>query len=144
MTYATCGTTCDLTGMGTIAASTAANNYVVYAGIGFKLNQAMGTDTAVSLLTPTGSGITVSFTGTLGAGVSLRAEISDGTTRWCHNLGSSPTTIPYGSFNTKCYDSPPDGSVYSKQPINELQFLVIGGPVAATYSVWLTGVVENQ
>jgi hypothetical protein len=104
---------------------------------------AMGPDTAVQSLTPKGSGLTISFTGTVGTGVVLRAEISDGTTRWCQNLGSSPTTIPYGSFNTACWDTPPSGSAYSKQPINEFQFIVVGTSLSAAYNVSLTGVVEN-
>ena len=146
MTYATCGTVCPLTAAGTVTGSTLANSYLAYAGIGFKINQpasASGPDTSVLSLTPAGSGLTVSFTGTVGAGVILRAEISDGTTRWCHNLSSSPTTIPYSSFNTACWDTPADGTAYSKQPINEFQFIVVPGSTSATYNVSLTSVVEN-
>jgi hypothetical protein len=146
MTYATCGAVCPLTAMGTVTSSTLANNYVVYAGIGFKINQAMnamGPDGSVGLVTPTGSGLTFSFIETTGAGVVLRAEISDGTTRWCHNLGSSPSTITYSSFNTACWDSPPDGTAYSKQPINEIQFIVVPVGSSAAYNVSLTSVVEN-
>jgi hypothetical protein len=146
MTYATCGASCPLTAMGTVTASTLANNYLAYAGIGFKVNQSMsalGPDSGVLSLTPTGSGLTVSFTGTLGTGVVLRAEISDGTMRWCYNLGSSPTTIPYSSFNTECWGTPPSGTAYNRQPIKEFQFIVVGGPSSAGYNVALTGVVEN-
>jgi hypothetical protein len=146
MTYATCGASCPLTAMGTVTSSTATNNYLAYAGIGFKINQSMsalGPDNGVQLLTPTGSGITVSYTGTVGTGVALRAEISDGTTRWCHNLTSSPTTIAYASFNTGCWDTPPSGMAYGKQPINEFQFIVVGAPSPASYNVALTSVVEN-
>jgi hypothetical protein len=146
MTYATCGTVCPLTAAGTVTASTTANSYAAYAGIGFKINQpasALGPDTSISSLTPAGSGLTVSFTGTVGSGVVLRAEISDGTTRWCHNLGSSPTTLAYSSFNTACWDTPADGQAYAKQPINEFQFIVVGGSLSAAYNVSLTGVVEN-
>jgi hypothetical protein len=146
MTYATCGTDCPLTAAGTVTASTLANSYVAYAGIGFKINQpisAQGPDTGISTLTPTGSGLTISFTGSVGSGVVLRAEISDGTTRWCHNVTSSPTTIPYSSFNTLCWDTPADGVAYSKQPINEFQFIVVGGSLSASYGVALTSLVEN-
>jgi hypothetical protein len=147
MTYATCAVSCPLSATGTVTASTLANNYLAYAGIGFKLNQpigASGPDTSVSAVTPTGTGLTISFTGTVGAGVVLRAEISDGTTRWCHNLSASPTTIPYSSFNTACWDSPPDGIAYSKQPINEFQFIVVGASTSTAYNVSLTSVVENH
>jgi hypothetical protein len=146
MTYSACGAVCPLTAAGTVTASTLANNYLAYAGIGFKLNQPMsagGPDTSISTLMPTGSGLTVSFSGTVGSGVVLRAEISDGTTRWCHNLSSSPATIPYGSFNTLCWDTPADGLAYSKQPINEFQFIVVPGSSSAAYNVSLTSVVET-
>jgi hypothetical protein len=146
MTYATCGTVCPLSAAGTVTASTLANNYLAYAGIGFKINQPMsagGPDTSVSTVTPTGSGLTFLFTGTVGTGVVLRAEISDGTTRWCHNLGSSPSTITYSSFNTACWDTPPSGTAYGKQPINEIQFIVVPSSSSASYNVSLTSVVEN-
>jgi hypothetical protein len=103
----------------------------------------LGPDTSISSLTPAGSGLTVSYAGTVGTGVVLRAEISDGTTRWCHNLTSSPTTIPYSSFNTACWDTPPDGTAYSKQPISEFQFIVVGASLSAAYNVSLTSVVES-
>jgi len=145
MTYATCGATCSLTAMGTVTAATLANSYLAYAGIGFKINQpmsAMGPDSGIATLTPKGSGLTISYTGTVGSGIVLRAEISDGTTRWCRNLGSSPSSIAYSSFNTACWDTV-GGVAYNKQPISEFQFIVVGGAVAAGYNVSLTGVVET-
>jgi hypothetical protein len=145
MTYATCGTICSLTAAGTVTISTAANNYLAYAGIGFEITQPIGASVGATTptLTPTGTSLTISFTGSVGTPGLLRAEISDGTTRWCHNLTSSPTTLAYSSFNTKCYDTPADGIVYGKQPISEFQFLVVGGASEAAYNVSLTGVVEN-
>ena len=144
MTYATCGASCPLTATGTVTAATLANSYLAYAGIGFKINQAMsamGPDNGVEKLTPKGSGLTISYTGSVGAGVVLRAEISDGTTRWCKNVGASPTAIAYSSFNTACWDG--SGTAYAKQPISEFQFIVVGTSVAASYGISLTSVVEN-
>jgi hypothetical protein len=131
--------------MGTVTAATLANSYLAYAGIGFKINQtmsAMGPDSGVASLTPTGSGVTISYTGTVGSGVVLRAEISDGTMRWCRNVAASPSTIAYSSFNTACWDTA-GGVAYNKQPINEFQLIVVGGSLAAGYNVSLTGIVEN-
>ena len=99
---------------------------------------ALDRDVDVSLLAPAST-----TSGSVGSGVLRRAEISDGTTRWCHNVSSSPTTIPYSSFNTMCWDTPPDGTGYAKQPINEFQFIVVGGSSSASYGVALTSVVEN-
>ena len=54
-------------------------------------------------------------------------------------------TIPYSSFNTKCYDSPaPDGTAYAKNPISAFQLQVPGGSAAGTYTIALTGVKENN
>src|SRR4029077_16667570 len=78
MTYAACGTVCPRTEAGPVTLATEVNSYLAYAGIGFKINQptsATGPDSSVLSLTPAGSGLTVSFTGTVGTGVILRAEI---------------------------------------------------------------------
>ena len=142
-TYATCTTTCPLTAMGTVAAANAANNYATYAGIGFNINQDSSGGTAMPTLTPQGTGVTIAWTGTAPA-MALRVQITDGTTRWCYSItGTSPVTIPYASFNTMCYDSPPDGTAYAMQPINAIQLQVAGQSAAGTYNIALTGVTEN-
>jgi hypothetical protein len=143
-TYASCGNTCPLSAMGSMPIANAANSYAVYAGIGFNINQDQAGGTAMPTLTPTGTGLTIQFTSTIGTGLALRAQISDGTNNWCYTItGASPVTIPYGSFNTKCYDSPPDGTAYAMGPINAFQLQVAGGPMAGNYNITLTSVVEN-
>ncbi len=144
MTYASCTTTCPLTAMGTVAAANAANSYATYAGIGFNINQTQGSGSGTPpTLTPAGSGLTISFTAT--TSLALRAQISDGTTNWCYAItGTSPVTIPYGSFNTKCYDTPADGVAYAKNPISAFQLQVPGGATAGAYTIALTGVQENN
>lgn len=143
MTYASCSTVCSLTAMGMVAIANAANNYATYAGIGFNINQDLSGGTAAPTLTPKGTGLTIAFTGTTGS-LPLRAQLSDGTTNWCYAItGTSPVMIPYGSFNTKCYDSPPDGVAYAKNPINAFQLQVAGAATAGTYNIALTGVTEN-
>lgn len=94
-------------------------------------------------LTPVGSSLTIGFTSTTGS-LPLRAQLSDGTTNWCYTItGSSPAVIPYSSFNTKCYDSPPDGTAYAKNPISSFQLLVSGTSVASAYNISLINVTEN-
>ena len=144
MTYASCGTTCMLTAMGSVIIANAANSYSTYAGIGFNLNQPSSGGAATPTIVPQGSGVTIGFTASTGTD-QLRAQITDGTTQYCYVItGTSPVTIPWSSFNTKCYDTTPDGTAYSKQPINALQLQVAGGSMAATYSIALTSVVENN
>jgi len=143
MTYATCTTTCALTAMGMVAIANAANNYATYAGIGFNINQDQAGGTAAPTLTPAGTGLTITFTGTTGS-LPLRAQLSDGTTNWCYAITTaSPVTIPYGMFNTKCYDTPADGVAYAKNPINAFQLQVAGAATAGTYNIALTGMKEN-
>ena len=143
MTYATCTTTCALTAMGTVAIANAANNYATYAGIGFNINQDQAGGTAAPTLVPAGTSLTITFTGTTGTSP-LRAQLSDGTTNWCYAItGASPVTIPYTSFNTKCYDTPADGVAYAKNPINAFQLQVAGAATAGTYNIALTGMKEN-
>ena len=50
--------------------------------------------------------------------------------------------IPYDSFNTKCYDSPPDGVAYAKTPFTSVQILIAGGAAASTFTMALTKVEE--
>jgi hypothetical protein len=146
-TYGTCGTTCSLTAMGMVVIANAANSYSTYAGIGFNLgqDQAGGAGTPPTI-TPMGSGLTISFTASTGS-LQLRAQISDGTSAgtWCYTItGTSPVTIPYSSFNTKCYDTPVDGTAYAKNPISAFQLQVAGGAAAGSYTIALTGVTENN
>jgi hypothetical protein len=144
MTYASCGTTCSLTATGSVIIANAANSYSTYAGIGFNLNQPSSGGAATPTVVPQGSGLTITFTASTGTD-QLRAQITDGTTNYCYVItGSSPVTIPWTSFNTKCYDPTPDGTPYNKQPISAFQLQVAGGMSMATYSIALTGLVENN
>jgi hypothetical protein len=145
MTYATCTTTCPLSAMGAMPIANAANSYAVYAGIGFNLGQDQsGGSAAPPPITPTGTGLTVTFTSTISASLALRAQISDGTNNYCYTIsGASPVTIPYASFNTKCYDSPADGIAYAGTPITAFQLQVAGGAMTGNYNITLTSVVEN-
>ena len=140
--FSACTTTCSLSAMGMIATATAANSYCAVVGMGFNINQASGATTG-SQLAPTGTGIKVSFTesaGTLPFRIQLRDEVSQ--TNYCYNATTSPAMIPYSSFNTKCYDTPADGTAYAKTPITSIQILVAGGAAGASYTMSLTSVSE--
>jgi len=124
-----------------VAAATMANNYATFAGVGFNVNQPASGGSATPTLVPTGTGLTVGFSGTYGS-LPLRAQITDGTTRWCFEIKTaSPVTIPYGMFNTACWDN--SGTSYAKQPINAFQLEVAGASAAGSYNITLTSVKEN-
>jgi hypothetical protein len=135
--YASCGAPCSLAAAGTLGAG-----YTAYAGLGFNLNQPTSGGSATPTLTPTGTSLTISFIHT--GPTAFRAELTDGTTSWCAIItGSSPVTIPYSSFNTKCYDTPVDGSQYTKQPINEFELMVAGELTSTSFNIALTSLTEN-
>jgi hypothetical protein len=131
-----------LSASGMIATATSTNSYCAVVGLGFNVNQVGGATTG-SPLTPTGTGIKVTFSesaGTLPFRVQLRDEATG--TGYCYTATGTSAMIPYGSFNTKCYDSPPDGVAYAKTPFTSVQILIAGGMTAASYSMSLVSVQE--
>jgi hypothetical protein len=142
-TFAGCGSPCSLAVTGTIGASTAANSYGTYAGVGFALNQDVGGTGTSGTVSPHGTGLTVTFDNAFST-AGLQVVLSDGTNNWCSIVVSSPATILYSAFNTKCYDTPVDGTAYAKQPITGIQLDVPGGAVSMVYGLSLIKVVENQ
>jgi len=141
--FSTCSTTCALSASGTVGAATAANSYCGVVGIGFNINQAQGATTG-STLAPTGTGITVTFSETAAA-LPFRVQLRDDSTgtNYCYQATGTSATIPYGSFNTKCYDTPADGVAYAKQPITSVQILIAGGAAATPFTMALMNVQEN-
>ena len=140
--FSTCGTPCMLKMSGTVGPATMANSYVGVAYIGFNLGQDNGA-TTVPTVTPTGTGVTVTFSATT-ATLPLRAQLSGtGSTFWCFNItGASPQTIPYGMFNTACWDN--SGTAYAKQPITNFELVVPGGAAATPgVSVQISNLKEN-
>jgi hypothetical protein len=139
--FSACGMPCMLKMSGTVGPAVAPS-YAGVAYIGFNLGQDNGAST-VPTVTPTGTGVTVTFSATT-ATLPLRAQLSGtGSTFWCYTItGASPATIPYASFNTACWDG--SGTAYAKQPITNFE-LVVPGAAAATsgVSVTLSGLKEN-
>jgi hypothetical protein len=94
-------------------------------------------------LAPKGQGIKVTFTETAGT-LPFRVQLRDDSTStgYCFTATTSPVMIPYGSFNTKCYDTPADGVAYSMTPFTSVQILIAGGAAASTFTMALTKVEE--
>jgi len=119
-----------------------APSYAGVAYLGFNLGQNAGS-TTVPTVTPTGTGLTVTFSATT-ATLPLRVQlVGTGSTFWCYTItGASPVTIPYAMFNTACWDG--SGTAYAKQPITSIELVVPGGATATSgVSVTLSGVREN-
>src|SRR5436190_2202355 len=111
-----------------------------YAGIGFSIGQTSGgTPTLVS---PTGNGLTFNVSNsTTGAGVVIRAQVTNGTTTWCKDMTTFPATIPYGGFTVNCYS--PGGAAYAKEPIKGIEVNIAGGTAAGNINLTITSVTEN-
>ena len=140
--FAACTTSCTLSASGTVGTATMTNSYCAVVGMGFSINQ-VGSGSPATLA-PTGSGITVTFSKSAGA-LHFRAQLRDDSTStgYCAEVtGASPVMIPYGSFNTKCYDTPPDGVAYAKTPFTSVQILIAGGDAATPFNMTLTSVSE--
>jgi hypothetical protein len=83
------------------------------AGVGINLGPALdaGSPAPVQL---TGTGITVKLSNIPAGGA--RLQVTVGGTAYCAAITTNPATIPWASFNTKCYDSPPDGTALTGAP----------------------------
>ena len=130
------------TGMTTISycppdgAAATSPDYAGFVLIGFSVNEPAGGGTK-GTVKPTGTGIVV--TGVAAAG---RVQLQNGSTYYCAPF-TSGTVIPYTSFNTKCYDTPPDGTAYTTAtPIDTIALQIPGGMATAAYTISLTSVKE--
>ena len=110
------------------------STYNCWATAGFAVNQSQsGASGSSSSLALTGSTITVSYVNK--GGSPLELQLYDGSDYWCSYLSAStnPTskTIPFSSFNTKCWDG--SGTAFvSGTPITAVDLVVPGSAVAAT------------
>jgi hypothetical protein len=141
--FSACGMPCNLTVTGNIVAVTGSN--YSYAGVAFNLGQTSAGGTTNTPVTPTGNGLVISYTASVPTGLPVRIQISDASmNNYCYTATASPASIPYGSFNTKCYDTPADGTAYAKTiPIAAIQLQVAGGTGSGAYTLTITSVTEN-
>jgi hypothetical protein len=118
---------------GTVAADTTYNSGAL---LGWNINQAMSTSSASTTVAPvatTGTGLTISFTGTT---TNVRVQITDGTTNWCANATGTMMTIPWTMFNTKCWD-PSSGMAYTAgTPITAVQLVMPADSMMARPFNW--------
>ena len=110
------------------------------AALGISLGPAVpanpgGDPTPVQL---TGAGVTIKLSNlpTQGARLVLTAGETATVkgTDYCANITTNPATIPWSGFNTKCYDSPPDGVALTAAPTTpHLQISVPSGAAAGSF-----------
>jgi hypothetical protein len=111
-----------LCGHGTLAENSATSTppYSIYGGgIGFALNQPMGTSAASPVQAPfaaTGSGISYTVSSLPTNGLRLAIDHGGATIQYCATLLTASGTVPWASFNTMCYDTPPDGVALTAAP----------------------------
>jgi hypothetical protein len=138
--FETCGAGCKVCATGTVEASDSEVGFV-----GFNVKQSPGSS-ATMTAKPAGTGLTVSFTktGTFPLRVQIQAKNATDATRWCYTVtGTSPVTIPYKSFNTKCWDD--SGTAYDgATEIEAVLLLIPGNPDATTaFNACLDGVADG-
>lgn len=98
-----------------------------FAIVGFNLGQEVE-DEAVASITPTGEGIQVAVSNY--AGSALRVQIQgpnggdDANDRWCAALPDGESFVPWGAFNTQCWDD--SGEFYQGEPLQNVLVLVPG------------------
>jgi len=101
--------------------------------VGWNLSQARGRTTAAAW-TPTGTtGVAITLSGTVTGAVVQIDEVTQKTS-WCYPLTTtSPTMIPWTSFNTTCYNlSDPRSAAFSPiTPIRDIA-IIIGSRITAT------------
>ncbi len=130
----------SLMSMGNIVAVSGTN--YSFAGLAFNLGQTNAGGTTNTSVTPTGTGLTITYTASVPSGLPVRIQITDGTNTWCAAATSSPANIPYASFAEACYNTPP-GTAYAKNPINAIQLQVAGGTGSGAYTLTITSITEN-
>lgn len=124
-----------LCAMGTIAADPA---YASVAGVGWNINQAVGTTATPPPILPTassGAGLSINVTATgltLAAGTSsqLRAQVKTAAGDFCAPIGASGSSnIPWASFNKTCWDTTlPTAMVFAGgTPITAVELIIPSG-----------------
>ena len=130
----------SLCGTGTTAVTNASGS-IWGAGIGFNLNQAMATGSAsppVQTYAATGAGIAYSLTILPPQG--MRVVIDENGTDYCAPIASASGTIPWASFNTKCWDD--TGSSLSGPPgaATHILFQITADASSTPFDVCVTSV----
>ncbi len=94
-------------------------------------------------ITPTGTGIAVSYVRLTGSNIRVQIQDPMGTTdanhRWCATITQvqGPVFIPFSQFNTACYNN--SGTAYAMQPISAVSLLVPGDKIPSPFSYCVGG-----
>jgi hypothetical protein len=135
----------DFCGMGTTVAQNATNSNWG-AGIGINVAQTMGSTLTNGTwpvpLASTGIKYNLTTLPTAGRLVITNGTATDGSDDYCVELTSAGTTIPWTMFNTKCYDTTPDGTALTGAPqmLNSVKFQTGGTMAATTFDFCVTSV----
>jgi hypothetical protein len=135
-------TACVDTGSACVIGSTVAQGTAYStnwgAGIGINVSQTALGSTPASV-TPTASGLTYSVSSIPTQG--LRVVIGNSGADVCHNITTTSGQIPWSDFVTDCWDTVPDGGVYSTSDgIIKVQFQVPAGGTPGSYEFCVNSV----
>jgi hypothetical protein len=117
-------------------------SYAVYGGgIGFSLSQPMGT-TASMPVQATGTGIAYTVSSLPANGLRVNVKTASSADVYCAPVTTASGTIPWASFNTKCFDSPVDGTALAGVPadLTLIEFQFVTATTASTADVCVTKV----
>jgi hypothetical protein len=137
-----CVESSSLCGSAKIAAANPPANTIFGGGIGVQLDAPMGAPDASPMamkLAATGSGIQYVVTSKPTLGLRIEIDNAPGpglnNVQYCAIVTAASGTIPWASFNTKCYDTPVDGTALTGPPTTAtyIQFGVPSGPAAGTF-----------
>jgi hypothetical protein len=92
-------------------------------GIGFSLDQPMGAPTGLPFKVPAAStGITYTVSSVPTNGLRIQIDHGGPTIEYCAPAPATATaTLVWSDFNTKCYDTPPDGVALTGPPNDATQ-----------------------
>jgi hypothetical protein len=136
-----CSTSTALCGHGVLGESVATNMYAAFGGgVGFNLNQPMASTTAAMPFATTGSGIAYTLSSLPTSGV--RVQIDHGGVTYCAPATAASGTVAWASFNTKCYDAPPDGVALTGAPADatQIEFQMVSTATSVTDDFCVTAV----
>ncbi len=143
-----CVSTTELCGSGNTGAQNPPTYTIYGGGFGFNVDQALATSATsppVGQAAVTGSGITYAVSGVPTQGLRVIIDNGPGATAgsrndFCATATAASGTIPWASFNTKCYDNPVDGTALTAAPTmaTHVQFQAPAGAAAGAFDFCVT------
>ena len=110
------------------------------AGLGINLGPIVGGTTMPAPVQLGGTGISIALSSFPASG--LRVQVTVGGVAYCASLATASATIPWAGFNTKCYDSPPDGVALTGAPAaTDIEVQVPAGSTEESYDFCITSLI---